>query len=172
MMKTISPTEAARLVRDGATLVDIRGKDEHLRERIADAVHCPLEAIAEADLGGGTLVFHCRSGNRTAVHAEKLRAKGKADGVYVVEGGIDAWRAAGLPTVKDAGQPIELNRQVQIGAGGLALAGTLLGLAVSPWFFGIPAFVGAGLLFAGTTGFCGMARLLILAPWNRALRAA
>ena len=29
------------------------------------------------------------------------------------------------------------------------------------------AFVGAGLLFAGISGFCGMARLLVLAPWNR-----
>ncbi len=172
MMKTISPAEAVRLVKDGAILVDIRGKDEHLRERIADAVHCPLEAIEETDLGAGTLVFHCRSGNRTQVHAAKLRAKGTPDRVYVVEGGIEAWRAAGLPTVKDASQPLELNRQVQIGAGGLALGGTLLGLAASPWFFAFPLFVGAGLLFAGLTGLCGMTRLLMRAPWNRALRTA
>jgi hypothetical protein len=55
---------------------------------------------------------------------------------------------------------------VQIGAGGLALLGTILGLSISPWFFAIPLFVGAGLLFAGLTGFCGMAALE-RAPWNR-----
>jgi hypothetical protein len=44
----------------------------------------------------------------------------------------------------------------------------VLGLLVSPWFFVVPAFVGAGLITAGVTGFCGMARLLMRAPWNRA----
>jgi hypothetical protein len=28
-------------------------------------------------------------------------------------------------------------------------------------------FVGAGLTFAGISGFCGMAHLLALMPWNR-----
>jgi rhodanese-related sulfurtransferase len=86
---------------------------------------------------------------------------------FIVEGGLDAWRKAGLPVVTDRRQPLELQRQVQIGAGSLALAGTVLGLLVSPWFFIVPAFVGAGLVTAGVTGFCGMARLLMRAPWNR-----
>jgi hypothetical protein len=60
-----------------------------------------------------------------------------------------------------------MQRQVQIGAGGLVFAGTMLGLLASPVFFAIPAFVGAGLVFAGVTGFCGMAKLLVHAPWNR-----
>ena len=68
----------------------------------------------------------------------------------------------------DRRQPIELQRQVQIGAGSLAFLGTMLGLFVSPWFFAVPAFVGAGLIMAGVTGFCGMASILMRAPWNRA----
>src|SRR5690606_32115604 len=87
---------------------------------------------------------------------------------FIVAGGLDAWRKAGLPVVADPRQPLELQRQVQIGAGSLALAGTVLGLLVSPWFFVVPAFVGAGLITAGVTGFCGTARLLMRAPWNRA----
>jgi hypothetical protein len=71
--------------------------------------------------------------------------------------------------VSDRNQPLELQRQVQIGAGTLALVGTLLGLFVSPWFFAVPAFLGAGLITAGLTGFCGMARILMRAPWNRAV---
>ena len=58
-------------------------------------------------------------------------------------------------------------RQVQIAAGTLILIGALLGTVVAPAWFGLSAFVGAGLLFAGISGFCGMARLLMLAPWNR-----
>ena len=46
--------------------------------------------------------------------------------------------------------------------------GTVLGTTVSPWFYVLPGFVGAGLMFAGATGFCGMARVLARAPWNRA----
>jgi hypothetical protein len=51
----------------------------------------------------------------------------------------------------------------------LAFLGTLLGLLVSPWFFAVPGFVGAGLIMAGVTGFCGMANILMRAPWNRAI---
>lgn len=170
-MKSVTPAEAARLVEAGATLVDIRDRDEHLRERIAGALNCPLDALEATALGDGPIVFHCRSGNRTTMHAERLRAKAGGGEAYVVAGGIDGWRGAGLPTRKDRGQPIELNRQVQIGAGSLVLIGILLGMFATPWAFGLALFVGAGLLFAGLTGFCGLARLLIRAPWNRALRA-
>jgi rhodanese-related sulfurtransferase len=117
---------------------------------------------------GKPVIFHCRSGARTQANAAQLADKfGASCEAFVVEGGIDAWRKAGLPVVTDRHQPLELQRQVQIGAGSLALAGTLLGLLVSPWFFIVPAFVGAGLVTAGVTGFCGMARMLMRAPWNR-----
>ena len=86
---------------------------------------------------------------------------------YVLEGGIEAWKKAGLPTAVDRSQPIEINRQVQIAAGSLVLAGVVLGALVSPGFYLLSGFVGAGLTFAGISGFCGMARLFALMPWNR-----
>ena len=86
---------------------------------------------------------------------------------FVLDGGLNAWVKAGLPVVANAKAPLEIMRQVQIAAGSLVLIGVLLGLAVTPAWFGLSAFVGAGLTFAGVTGFCGMARLLMLAPWNR-----
>ncbi len=89
----------------------------------------------------------------------------------MLEGGIEAWRDAGLPTVQDKSQPIEIMRQVQIAAGGLVVAGVSLGVLVHPGFLGIAGFVGAGLTFACLTGFCGMARPLALAPWNKAAAA-
>ncbi|WP_420561918.1 YgaP family membrane protein [Tepidicaulis sp.] len=62
---------------------------------------------------------------------------------------------------------MEVNRQVQITAGALVLSGIVLGAAVSPAFYLLSAFVGAGLMMAGITGWCGMARLLAVMPWNR-----
>ena len=63
-------------------------------------------------------------------------------------------------------------RQVQIAAGSLVLLGVLLGAFVAPAFYALSGFVGAGLLFAGASGFCGMARLLAAMPWNRRASAA
>ena len=172
-LRSIKPSEARRLLDSGAILIDIRESDEHAREKIPGARHMPLSKLDEADLAvhqGKPVIFHCKSGARTQANARRLAGKvAEACEASIVEGGLDAWRKAGLPVVTDRRQPLELQRQVQIGAGSLALLGTLLGLLVSPWFFAVPAFVGAGLMTAGLTGFCGMARILTLAPWNRAV---
>jgi len=171
-LPTISPAQARRLLAQGALLVDIREADEHAREKIAGARLLPLSKLDEADLAvheGKPVLFHCKSGARTLANAPRLAAKaGDACEAYIVEGGLDAWMKVGLPVVTDRRQPLELQRQVQIAAGGLVFVGTLLGLLVSPWFFAIPLFVGGGLMNAGITGFCGMARLLVHMPWNRA----
>ncbi len=171
-MKTIDPTELKRrLDSDSAVLIDIREPDEYAREHILGARLVPLSAFDAHEFDrerqrGKTVVFHCRSGNRTAANASRIIAKGFAE-VYVLAGGLDAWKAAGLPTHLDRSAPIDLQRQVQIGAGSMALLGAVLGLAVSPWFVLLSAFVGAGLMLAGFTGFCGMARVLKRMPWNR-----
>ncbi|SFH82111.1 rhodanese family protein [Bradyrhizobium sp. Gha] len=174
-LPTINPTDAHRLLDKGATLIDIREADEHAREKIPGARNLPLSKLDEADVTAHQrpIIFHCKSGARTQANAPRLAAKLDADGeAFLVGGGLDAWRRAGLPVVTDRRQPIELQRQVQIGAGSLVFAGTLLGLLVSPWFFAVPAFVGAGLMTAGLTGFCGMARILMRAPWNREVYGA
>jgi hypothetical protein len=78
-----------------------------------------------------------------------------------------------LPVALDRSQPIDIIRQVQIAAGSLVLMGILLGTLLAPGFYALSAFVGAGLMFAGISGFCGMAHLLTLMPWNRrTVRAA
>lgn len=169
-LPTITPDRARALLDDGAILVDIREMDEHAREYIPDAMHLPLSKLDAANLAlqqGKPVIFHCRSGARTLANAQRLSACTSGCEAYVVEGGLDAWRKAGLPVVTDRRQPLELQRQVQIGAGALAFFGTLLGTFVSPWFYILPGFVGAGLMVAGLTGFCGMALMLRRAPWNK-----
>ncbi len=172
MLKTITPEQAARLIREeGALLVDVREADEHARERIPGARNLPLSRLAPAQLAphqGGKLLFHCRSGARTAGHAAQLAECAGPMEAYVVEGGLDAWKRAGLPVAKDRRQPIELMRQVQITAGSMVVLGVALGALVSPWFYALSGFVGAGLVFAGVTGTCALARVLRTMPWNRA----
>ena len=175
-LEPISPAAAKALADQGkAILVDIREPVEHRRERIPGARLVPLsklDAAAVAAICRGTpVIFHCLSGNRTNTNAACLAgaARGKA---YVVAGGLNAWRAAGLPTAVDRTAPLDLMRQVQIATGSLVVAGTALAVAVSPWFILLAGFVGAGLVFAGTTGFCGMARLLARMPWNKTGAAA
>jgi rhodanese-related sulfurtransferase len=168
-LRVITAQEARRLIKNGAAIVDVREADEYARERISGANNVPLSKLAEAEMpAADALIFHCKSGARTTGAAGRLAAK-VADTceAYIVEGGLNALSKAGHPVERVPNQPIEMQRQVQIGAGGLVFVGTILGLLVSPSFFAIPAFVGAGLVFAGVTGFCGMARLLVHAPWNR-----
>lgn len=47
------------------------------------------------------------------------------------------------------------------------LLGLILSHTVAPAWILLIWFVGAGLVFAGVSGFCGMARLLALMPWNK-----
>jgi len=171
-IRSIDPREAKRLVDDGALLVDVREPDEHARERIRGARLVPLSRLRApmVQQEGQPLVFHCRSGSRTAAAVEQLAAATGGDG-YMLRGGIAAWKAAGLPVLRDRRKPIEMMRQVQIVAGSLVLIGVGLGATVDPKFYALSGFVGAGLVFAGATGTCGMARLLALAPWNKAAQA-
>jgi rhodanese-related sulfurtransferase len=166
----ISPEKAKELIEPGAVLVDIREADEHARSNIPNALHAPLSRLdtLQIESGANAVIFHCRSGNRTASNADRLIQCMDYE-AYILDGGIDAWRRAGLPVIEDKGQPIEIMRQVQITAGSLVFAATALGLFVHPAFFALAAFVGAGLVFAGVSGSCMMARLLGFAPWNRRL---
>jgi len=169
-LQTISRTRAADLVRKGAVLIDIREADEHARERIPGARHQALSRIDDKSAiraGDDVLIFHCRSGMRTTNNAARLSAASQNCEAYIVEGGLDAWKKAGLPMILDRSQPIDVMRQVQIAAGSLVLLGIVLGALLAPGFYVLSGLVGAGLVFAGATGFCGMARLLALMPWNR-----
>ncbi|OWK30994.1 rhodanese family protein [Sphingomonas dokdonensis] len=167
MLATLSPADTRAAINAGARLVDIRGADEHARERIPGAMNVPLNRIGDLPRDGRPVVFHCKSGMRTAANAAQLGAAAGGAPAYILEGGIEAWRQARHPVSADRSQPLELMGQVQITAGALVLAGVLLGAFVAPGFYALSAFVGAGLMFAGATGWCGMANLLRMMPWNR-----
>lgn len=167
----LRPEEVERMIATGARLIDIRDPDEHARERIAGSINHPLARIEQLTPHTGPTIFHCRSGVRTQANTTRLAAVSSGSPSYVLSGGIEAWRSSGRSTVIDRRQPLEIMRQVQLVAGGLVLLGVVLGFLVAPAFFGLAAFVGAGLMMAGASGWCGMAQLLQRFPWNRSAPA-
>lgn len=165
---SIEPSVAAdKLAGGGATLLDVRTPVEFGELHAANATNLPLDRLDPVRLErqGGPLFVICRSGSRGKQACAKLLAAGHTD-VANVEGGTLAWEAAGLPVVRGR-KAVSLERQVRIAAGSLVLVGVGLGFTLHPALFGLAAFVGAGLVFAGVTDTCGMGMLLARMPWNR-----
>lgn len=174
-LRRISAESAKALLdRGGAVLIDVREADEHARERVEGARLAPLSQFDPQAFAGERskiAVFHCNSGNRTKLAADQLLSAGFAQ-TFELEGGLVAWKRAGLPVVVDARAPLPIMRQVQIATGSMVVLGVILAVLVSPWFMVLSALVGAGLVMAGVTGFCGLAHLLARMPWNRHSGAA
>jgi rhodanese-related sulfurtransferase len=155
-------------------LLDVRTAREYAQVHVPGAILEPLEAFQVARVKGqistsadAPLYVLCQSGSRARQAITRLEEAGVSRCV-LVEGGTVAWIQAGLPVERQSVKSISLERQVRIAAGLLVLVGTVLGAFVHPAILGLPAFVGAGLIFAGISDKCGMALVLARMPWNRA----
>lgn len=169
-MKTITASELKkRLDTDEVLLIDVREPSEHRSECIDGACLIPLGEISIDKLPSTKrpIVIHCRSGKRSADACAKLLAINPSLDVASLEGGIVAWSQAGFNVKRSGATILPLDRQTQIAAGFIAFSGTILGALINPVFYILPGFIGAGLIFAGLTGWCGMAKLLAKMPWNR-----
>jgi rhodanese-related sulfurtransferase len=166
-----APELAERMAHQQAQVIDVREPLEYAGGHIAGSLNVPLSRLTTADLPRGPLVLVCQSGNRSRQGCAQLLERGSADQpVADLAGGLPAWEQAGLPLRRLPNAPLPLMRQVQIAAGTLVLLGLILSHAVAPAWIALTWFVGAGLVFAGISGFCGMARLLAAMPWNRVAR--
>ena len=171
MLPLISPSKALDMVKAGeARLVDIRESGEYAQEHVAGSRLVPLSIaksypVKDEDAPEKPVIYFCRSGKRTQDNAALLASIAEGVPSYQIEGGLAAWKQAGLPVeAGDASFP--MFRQIQIVAGLLILLGVLGSFVWHPFYL-LTAFVGAGLVFAGVTGFCGLALLLAKMPWNR-----
>ncbi|MDB4880075.1 MAG: Rhodanese domain protein [Gemmatimonadetes bacterium] len=156
--------------RPDTRLLDVRTPGEFEAEHIAGAYNVPLDTLGEhgPEIRAGVaepVVLVCRSGQRARKAEDALRAAGMSN-LHVLDGGMTAWAAAGLPVRRGAPR-MSLERQVRIAAGALAATGGFLALFVSPLFAALPAFVGSGLVFAGVTDTCAMGMLIARLPYNR-----
>jgi rhodanese-related sulfurtransferase len=151
-------------------LLDVRTPPEVREIGIAGAMSVPLDELKPdafaKEHGTSRCVVICRGGTRARKAADMLMASGMRD-VSVLDGGMLAWETAGLPVLRGK-KFISLDRQVRIAIGTLVLMGWVLGTWVHPAWFGICGFMGAGLIFSGIADFCGLARILAKAPWNKA----
>lgn len=164
-----------------AVIIDVREPDEHAVENIDGAILQPLGTITYDNLppfSGKKLVIHCRSGKRSAHACQKILAENPDIEIYNLAGGIMAWSQENAIKSPESTQslesqkilkmtPIPLGRQVQIVIGFCIFLSSFLTYAFDASFVFLTGFFGAGLVFAGITGFCGLGILLLKMPWNR-----
>jgi rhodanese-related sulfurtransferase len=173
----ISPSDLYALQEQGkrVELIDVRTAVEYRQGHIPGARLLTLDTFNDKtfkkQLGDpqvsnqASLYITCQSGIRARQAAELLQDAGYRK-VVLVDGGTEAWQKAGLP-IKRCGDVISLERQVQITIGSLLLLKVFFGFTFHEVFFLAGAFVGVGLIMAGVTRWCGLARLIAMLPWNR-----
>lgn len=170
---TITPQELQKRQKEDSTidLIDVRTPVEFRAVHAQEAQNVPLDRLDPADVmqtrrgrPDAPLYVICKGGMRAAKAQQKFQSAGFTNVVNVV-GGTDDWVAAGLPVVRGQ-QGVSLERQVRIVAGAIVSVGALLAIVVHPFWAALPAVIGAGLVFAGVTDWCGMGLLLAKMPWN------
>ncbi len=170
MLKKMTPQEAHRRFQEGTVrFIDIRSTEEFAQMSIEGSLLAPLPVVRLQNLamqkGEHTdIVFVCRSGSRVENATSIL--EGLFADAYTLDGGLVAWQKAKLPLRKGNAPAIPLERQIFIAAGCMILLG-VLGSLVWPPLFWLAGFVGAGLVFAGASGFCGLGMVLSKMPWNK-----
>ncbi len=153
-----------------AIVVDVREPSEHEAEKISGSNLLPLARVCKNSLPkyeNKKIVLHCRSGKRSTSACQKLIDEDSNLEIYNLEGGISAWINEGYE-IKTSGKFfLPLDRQVQLTIGLGVFVGSVLGYLLSPSFFLLSGFFGAGLIFAGLSGYCGLAIFMAKMPWNK-----
>ncbi|MDZ7925114.1 MAG: rhodanese-like domain-containing protein [Marinagarivorans sp.] len=173
--KRIHPVDLITQKNAHTCIIDVRTQAEVNTEALADCLHIPLHElspervkteIAKSGKNGAQIYLLCQAGRRAEMAADQL--KEHIDGeLYVIEGGMNAVKQSNIPLQAKGGKTMSLERQVRIVAGALVFIGCVLGTYVHAGFYGLSAFVGAGLVFAGVTDTCMMGMVIAKMPWNR-----
>lgn len=169
--RRIKPEELKKILKENpsAQVIDVREAVEHAGERIASSRNIPLSNLDQSrhEIDGTRPVYLlCQRGGRATQAAGKLLEHG-FDSLHIIEGGIEACKAGGLPVEKGSSKVWAMDRQVRFAAGTLVLTGILLSWLVHPGFIAVSVFVSAGLIFSAVTDTCGMAMMLAKMPWNK-----
>ncbi|BFM21091.1 rhodanese-like domain-containing protein [Gilvimarinus japonicus] len=157
-------------------VLDVRTPAEVAGNHVPGSIFIPVQEItaervksemAAQGQQGKPIYLMCQSGKRAEMAANNLA--GKVDEpLIIVTGGVNALsQHDNAPLQKGDSNVISLERQVRIAAGSLVLIGVVLGALVTPVFYALSGFVGAGLVFAGITDTCAMGMLIARMSWNR-----
>jgi len=170
-MDNVKPKELNKLLSDedkNEVLIDVREPFEYRSAHIAMSENIPLGKVAEAAdrlKHYGSVYVTCGTGMRSREACDKLLSMGV--NVVNLEGGLTAWQREGFSVIGSGKGRIPIIRQVMITAGTLVLLGVSLGFFYNEYWYGLAAFVGAGLLFAGISGYCFTSYILEKMPWNK-----
>jgi rhodanese-related sulfurtransferase len=154
---------------NNAVIIDIRNPNEHAKEHICNSINIPLEQLKQTDPNqwqDQIVIFHCKSGTRTK-NAESIINRFNTRQSYCLSGGIEQWKKCGLKIEVNSAAPLDIMRQVQITIGILILLSVILAYFVSGYFIILTLIAGCGLLLAGITGQCLLAKLLMSLPYNK-----
>lgn len=100
---SVSVQEAAAMSgQQNAIIVDVRENAEWQKQHIAHAIHIPLGELSRRlpeleRYKNSAIITQCRSGKRSLQAAKTLTSAGFSR-VYTMDGGLNAWQKAGLPS--------------------------------------------------------------------------
>jgi sulfur dioxygenase len=162
---------AAIAAEESIHLLDVRTQGEFETVRVARSFNVPLDrldpgALMQTISADSTLYCVCQTGTRSQLAVARLRASGFQRVIHV-DGGTNAWTAAGLPVQRGGRNVIALDRQMRMTAGGMVVLGVLAGALFHPAGYVVAALIGAGLVYAGASNTCGMTSVLARMPWNQ-----
>ncbi|MGM8228104.1 rhodanese-like domain-containing protein [Cellvibrio sp. ARAG 10.3] len=173
--KRIHPVELFANPSTNLCVLDVRTASEVAATALPGALHIPLHELTPERLQnelvkhgkqGSCVYLLCQGGKRAEKAADQLQGHVNAE-LCIIDGGMNAVQQANIPVTKNHRKTMSLEQQVRTAAGVLVLIGVILGTWMHPAFYGLSAFVGAGLVFAGITDLCAMGMLLARAPWNK-----
>ncbi len=157
-------------------IIDVREEDEFLAEHVENSINIPLSSFAGMapgvlnQLAQSNIVIMCRSGVRAVQALSMVRGLGFNDyhEYEIYEGGILRWKQQGQAVVsRKVNAPLPLMRQVQLVVGFMAVGFGTAAALIDPAYAWGAVFIGSGLLLAGATGFCALANVLAMLPWNK-----
>lgn len=173
--KRIHPVDLMANKSADLCVLDVRTAAEVKAAALPNCLHIPLheltparlqEEITKSGKNGSCVYLLCQGGKRAEMAADQLKGQIDAE-LVVIDGGMNAVKQSNIPLAVTGKKVIPLERQVRIAAGLLVITGAVLGTWFNPAFYGLSAFVGAGLIFAGVTDICPMGMLIAKAPWNK-----
>lgn len=150
-------------------ILDVRTGGEFDSVHVPGSYNVPLDTLSEhardlADLEH-PVVLVCKSGGRADQAHAKLTGAGKQR-LHLLDGGLDAWIAAGGDVVRGTSETWAMDRQVRLVAGTISLVGILTSIFVpkAKWLAG---GVAAGLTFSAVSNTCAMGNALARLPYNK-----
>ena len=155
-----------------ALLIDVREPAEYRSESIDGSRNITLSQITIdetnlPELNDKKLVIHCQSGKRSMMACEKLKNEGIKFDIWNLSGGITNWKNNDLPVITSDTKILPLDRQVQLTIGLMIVSGLVLNHLFSSNWLILPLIAGLGLINAGISGWCGLAKLMAKMPWNK-----